>query len=100
MYLFIYACAAFVAVWVFLIAVNGDCSLVAVQGFSLQWLLFWGRAGFRICGTWAQKLWLLGSMVCVLSSCGHRLSYSTESGISLDQGWNLVSCLGRWILYP
>ena len=94
MYLFIYGCAVFVAVWVFLIAVNGDYSLVAVQGFSLQWLLFRGRAGFRICGTCAQKLWLLGSMVCVLSSCGHRLSYPTESGIFLDQGWN--PCLRPW----
>ena len=36
-------------------------------GFPLQWLLCW-CAGFRTCGTGAQKLRLPESMVCVLSS--------------------------------
>ena len=30
----------------------------------------------------------------------HGLSWSTACGVFLDQGWNLVSCIGRWALYP
>ena len=35
-----------------------------------------------------------GSMVCMPSSCGHRLSCPTECRIFLDQGWN--PCLLPW----
>ena len=66
MYLFIYGCAgSLLLCGLFSGAANGGSSLVAVQGSSLQWLLFWG--------TQVSVLAARGLGRCVLSSCGHRL---------------------------
>ena len=53
------------------------------------------------CRAWAQ-----GSQASVaaalehrLHSCGCGLSCPKPFGIFPDQGWNRVSCIGRWILY-
>ena len=74
-----------------LVTEKGGYSPAAVHGLltaaaSLLW-----RAGFCTCGTWAQKLQLLGSVVCVLSSEAQGLSCPTAYGIFLDQGWNACS---------
>ena len=57
---------------------------IAVQGFSLPWLLLLQStgsryAGFRSCSTWAQQLWHMGFVAC---------------GIVLGQGLNL--CPLHW----
>ena len=61
---------------------------VAVPGFSLRWLLLlrstgYRHTGFSNCGTWAQQLWLAGSVV-----VAHGLSCSMACGIFLDKGSN------------
>ena len=53
-----------------LVAANGGYSLVTRHGFLVAVASHVVGAGFRTCGMWAQKLWLPGSMVCVLSGCG------------------------------
>ena len=58
---------------------EGGYSSLRCAGFSLRWFLLLRsmgsrRAGFSSCGTWAQYLWLTGSVVVAhgLSSCGSR----------------------------
>ena len=46
---------------------------IAGVGFSSRWLLLLRStgsrcAGFSSCGTWAQQLWLLGSVVVALGA--------------------------------
>ena len=64
--IYFWLCWVFVAVrGLLLVAVSGGYSSLQCMGFSLWWLLLWStgsrRAGFSICGTWAQYLWLAGS---------------------------------------
>ena len=68
------------------VAARGGYSSLQRMGFSLRWLFLLRnagsrRAGFSSCGTWAQELWHVGSVVVAhgFSSCGlqaleHRLS--------------------------
>ena len=81
--------------WVFvaahglsLVVASGDYSSLWCTGFSLRWLLLlWSTGsrcvGFSTCGTWAQQLWLAGSVV-----VAHGLSCSAACGIFPDQGSN------------
>ena len=76
--------------WV-LVAVSG-LSLVAVSGGYLCCVTQDSHCrGFSYCGLWA-----LGG--CRLLSCSTGLGGLRASGIFLDQGSNLVPCIGRWVL--
>ena len=92
--------------WVF-VAVRG-LSLVAVRGgqtslrctvFSLRWpLLLWSmgsrHASFSSCGTWAQQLWLVGSIAQAQQLWRTGLVAPRHVGSSPDQGSN--PCLLHW----
>ena len=104
---YFWLCWVFVAVHrLSLVAASGGYSSLWSAGFSLQWLLFLRRTGsrctgFSSCGTWAQQLWHMGSVVVAhgLQSAGlvvvaHGLSCSAACGIFLDQGSNL--CHLHW----
>ena len=81
-----------------LVAVSGGYSLLWCAGFSLQWLLLLQSTGsrhadFSSCGTRAQQLRCLGSVV-GLSRCGsralkHRLSSCGARAQLLHGMWDL-----------
>ena len=83
--------------WVFvaarrlsLVAVSGGYSSLCCKGFSLQWLLLLQsrgsrRLGFRSYGTWAQELWLAGSVA------------PRHVGSSQTRARTRVPCIGRQI---
>ena len=76
-YLFIFGCVGSSLLYAgFLVAASGGYSLLRCMGFSLQWLLLLQSTGFSRCGTWAQLLRRVGSVVTVrrLSSCGAQAS--------------------------
>ena len=70
MYLFMAVLGLYCCICFSLVAANGGYSLVTRHGLLLAVASFVRCAGFHTCGMWAQKLWLSGSMVCVLSGCG------------------------------
>ena len=74
-YLFIFGCigSSLLRAGFSLVAASGGYSSLRCAGFSLQWLLLLQstgsrHTGFSSCGTWAQQLWHVGSVV-----MAHRL---------------------------
>ena len=94
-YLFILGCAGSLLLGSFpLVVTNRDSSLVAVNAFSLQWLLLLRSIGSS---RWASVavapgLWSTGAVV-----VAHGLSYRVARGILMDGA--CVSCSGRQIPY-
>ena len=69
-YLFIFGCigSSLLRAGFSLVAASGGYSSLRCAGFSLQWLLLLQstgsrHTGFSSCGTWAQQLWHVGSVV-------------------------------------
>ena len=111
LFIYFWLCWVFVAVrGLSLVAVSGGYSSLRFARFSLRWLLLLRSTGSRCVGfssfgTWAQQLWLTGSVVVAhrpqsTSSVvvANGLSCSVARGIFPDQESNLCPCIGRRIL--
>ena len=105
--LFFWQCWVFIAAWgLSPVADRGDCSLVAVHGFSSQWLLSLQSTCYRVsslsgcssqtlecvgfsnCGTWARYLHLMGCRAAGSVVVAHGPSCPAACGIFLDQELN------------
>ena len=84
LYLFLTALSLHCCTWAFSSWVSGASSPVTVCGPLIAVALV---AEHGLAGSWASV------------AVAHGLSCSTVCGIFLGQGWNLLSCIGRWTLY-
>ena len=80
----------------------GGVSLVAMLGFSVQWLLSCGaralgHAGFSRHGTWTQQSWVLGYRAQSQKLWHMGLVARQHMGLSWTRGQTYVSCIaGRF----
>ena len=109
-YKFIYLFILFLAAlglrcctWAFSSAASRGYSSLRCVGFSLQWLLLLQstgsrHSGFRICDTWAQQLWLMGSGAQAQQLWCPDLVVPWHVGSSWTRDGTHVPCIGRRIL--